>query len=163
MRSTRQGVFDVVLGFRSELFIALLLAVFSAAGSVVSAQTGKPDEPVYTNYRGVKIGATQAESRKALGQPQEGTDAQDTYVFNEKEYASIYFDAERKVKAISIDYLGDETKPPTAIQVVGSAADTKPDGSTFKMVRYPKAGYWVSYNRTAGQSPLISVTMQKMQ
>lgn len=163
MRSTRLRSIDVVLGFRSGLFSILLLMVFSAAGSVAFAQGGKPDEPVYTNYRGVHIGSTQAESRKALGDPQEGTDAQDTYVFNEKEYASIYFDADRKVKAISIDYVGDDNKPPTAIQVVGGAAETKPDGSLFKMVRYPKAGYWVSYNRTAGQSPLISVTMQKMQ
>jgi len=27
-------------------------------------------------------------------------------------------------------------------------------------VRYPKAGYWVSYNRTAGNSPMITITMQ---
>lgn len=163
MRSTRLRIIDVVLGFRSGFFSILLLAVFFTAGSAAFAQGGKPEEPVYTNYRGVHIGSTQAESRKALGEPQEGSDAQDTYDFNGKEYASIYFDAEHKVKAISIDYVGEDNKPPTALQVVGSAAESKPDGSSFKMVKYPKVGYWVSYNRTAGQSPLISVTIQKMQ
>jgi hypothetical protein len=29
-------------------------------------------------------------------------------------------------------------------------------------VRYPKEGYWVSYSRTAGDTPIISITIQKM-
>jgi hypothetical protein len=30
------------------------------------------------------------------------------------------------------------------------------------MVRFPKAGYWISYNRTGGNSPMTSVTLQKI-
>ena len=30
-----------------------------------------------------------------------------------------------------------------------------------KMVTYTEAGYWVSYSRTAGDSPLVIITMQK--
>jgi len=30
-------------------------------------------------------------------------------------------------------------------------------------VRFTKAGYWLSYNRTGGASPLTTVTLQKIQ
>jgi len=28
--------------------------------------------------------------------------------------------------------------------------------------RYPEAGYWVSYNRIAGDKPIVTITVQKM-
>ena len=31
----------------------------------------------------------------------------------------------------------------------------------YKMVSYPKAGYWVAYSRTAGDEPLTIITMQR--
>jgi len=31
-----------------------------------------------------------------------------------------------------------------------------------KMIRFPKAGYWLSYSRTAGNSPLITITIKKI-
>jgi hypothetical protein len=34
-------------------------------------------------------------------------------------------------------------------QVVGTEIETKADGSMFKLVRYPQAGYCVSTNSTA--------------
>jgi hypothetical protein len=46
--------------------------------------------------------------------------------------------------------------------VFGSDFETKPDGSKYKLVRYPKAGYWVSYSKTAGDTPIITVTIQKL-
>ena len=52
---------------------------------------------------------------------------------------------------------------PSPKDVLGTDADKKPDGSLYKLVRYPKAGYWVSYSRTAGDSPTITVTMQKIE
>jgi hypothetical protein len=32
----------------------------------------------------------------------------------------------------------------------------------YELKRYPSAGYWVAYSRTAGKNPIITVTMQKM-
>ena len=29
-------------------------------------------------------------------------------------------------------------------------------------MRFPKAGYWVSYMRTAGDAPMTIITMQKI-
>jgi hypothetical protein len=30
------------------------------------------------------------------------------------------------------------------------------------MVKYPKAGYWISYLKTGGDQPLVMITVQKM-
>jgi hypothetical protein len=51
---------------------------------------------------------------------------------------------------------------PTAKGVFGAEVEPKADGSIYRMVRYPKAGYWLSYNRTSGSSPLTTVTLQKL-
>jgi hypothetical protein len=164
MRGIRLGLFDGVLRFRAAGFGILLSVIMVVPAVPAVGQAGKgADEPVYTSYRGVQIGSTQAESRKALGDPKDKADGQDFYLFGDNEMATIFFDANKKVNAISIDFLSGATNPPAPMQVVGSAADSKPDGSAYKLVRYPKAGYWVCYNKTAGQSPTISVTMQKMQ
>ena len=64
---------------------------------------------------------------------------------------------------VSVDFLSGATGVPVAKAVIGSDIEAKPDGSMYKMVRYPKAGYWVSFSRTAGDSPLTSVTIQKIE
>jgi hypothetical protein len=46
--------------------------------------------------------------------------------------------------------------------VLGVALDAKADGSMYQLNRYPDAGYWVSYNRTAGAKPIVTITIQKM-
>ena len=43
-----------------------------------------------------------------------------------------------------------------------AAQEPKPDGSIFKMIRYQDAGYWVSYNRQAGEKAVVIVMIQKM-
>jgi len=42
----------------------------------------------------------------------------------------------------------------TPKQIFSGEIEVKPDGSMYKMVRYPKAGCWLSYNRTAALSHL---------
>ena len=34
-------------------------------------------------------------------------------------------------------------------------------GSAYKMVEYKRAGCWVSYSRTAGDAPIVTVSMKK--
>ena len=36
------------------------------------------------------------------------------------------------------------------------------DGTVFKMERYPKAGYWISYTRTSGSDAMVNIAIQKM-
>ena len=149
---------------------ALLVAIgFMIAAGVVSAQTarkpaGTEEGSVFHEYRGVQLGWLADDVRKKLGNPAAKSDEQDYYLFNnEKERAQIYYDkATRQVTAISVDFISGASEVITPQQVFGGDVDAKSDGSQSKLVRYPKAGCWVSYSRTAGDSPIVSVTIQKL-
>ena len=147
------------------LFVSacLCLSIFSTAVVAQKSGAGKDDAPCFSEYKGVQIGMAIDEARKKLGVPKEKADELDIYSFGDKETAQVYYDkSTQKITAISVDYLG-ATEAPECKKVTGTEADARADGSRFKLVRYPKYGYWVSYNRTAGASPIITVTMQKIQ
>ena len=126
-----------------------------------ASNTAPANIPVFTDYRGVKIGMTAEEVRAKLDRLKKGDD-QDFLVFSERESAQIYYDDARKVTAISIDYFGDNSDAPSPDVVLGAMLEAKADGSMYQLNRYPDAGYWVSYNRTAGDKPIVTITMQKM-
>jgi len=109
----------------------------------------------------VKIGWVADEVRKKLGSPANKGDEQDFYMFGEKETCQVLYD-KGQVTAISVDFMNGAKEIITPQQVFGADFDAKPDGSKYKLVRYPKAGYWVSYSRTAGETPIITVTIQKL-
>jgi hypothetical protein len=132
-----------------------------AHASAVNQPKGE-DEPLFNEYKGVRIGMLTEEARQKLGTPQDKSDDQDFFVFNEKESAQVFYDKAHKTYAISINYLGAGNSTPLPKAVLGAELEAKPDGSMYKMVRYPKAGYWVSYSRTAGNDPLITVTVQRI-
>jgi hypothetical protein len=161
----------------SMLALVLILA-FSIANGQTSSSPSMQEEvataidksgsdsatanvPAFTDYRGVKIGMTAEEVRAKLEGLKKG-ERQDFLVFSERESAQIYYDDQGKVIAISIDYFGDNSNPPFTDAVLGAALKPKPDGSMYQLNRYPDAGYWVSYNRTAGEKPIVTITMQKM-
>src|ERR1041384_1466564 len=131
--------------------------------TVVSSSASKApaNAPVYSDYRGVSIGMTADEVRSKLNGIKKGN-GQDFLISSEFESAQIYYDDKKQVSAISIDYIGDITKAPTPETVLGAALEAKADGSMYKLNRYPEAGYWVSYNRTAGDKPIVTITIQKM-
>ena len=148
---------------------ALLVAIsFLIAAGVVSAQTarkpaGADEEPVFHDYRGIKLGSLTDDVRKKLGNPANKSDDQDYFIFNDNERAQIFYDkATRQVTAISVDFTTGAREILSPKQVFGGEVEAKPDGSQSKLVRYPKAGCWVSYSRTAGDNPIITVTIQKM-
>ncbi|HYJ46901.1 MAG TPA: hypothetical protein VEV81_09830 [Pyrinomonadaceae bacterium] len=144
-------------------FMALILCGLGAP--VARAQNGgsdrKADKPFYVEYKGVHIGMSTEEARKKLGDPKDKGDAQDFYMFSEKETAQVFYD-KGKVMAVSVNYLGDKSAPVPKL-VFGTDVEAKPDGGIFKLIRYPEAGYFVSYNRTGGDDPLVTVTMQRIQ
>ena len=163
---------------RSFLLPALVLIL---AASIANAQTGSSpasqeevakvtnpsanitataNVPVFTDYRGVRIGMTTEEVRTKLDRLKKG-DGQDFLFFSEQESAQIYYDTTGKVIAISIDYF-DNSDAPSPDAVLGVELQPKPNGSMYQLNRYPEAGYWVSYNRTAGDKPIVTITMQKM-
>jgi len=165
------GMYHVSLQFfpaRQTTFRLLWLGAISlVAMGAVSAQPqrGKAqaeDKPLFADFRGVNIGMPADEVRKKLGGPRDKGDDLDLYVFNDTQAVQVYYDKAKTVSAISIDFMTGATGIPSPKDVVGSDPDARPDGSSYKMVRYPKAGYWVSYSKTAGDSPTITITMQKI-
>jgi hypothetical protein len=150
---------------------ACLLVVCGSAGSVsaqvrkgVTATPANPDEasPAFNEYRGIQLGMVSDEVRKKLGDPRDKGEEQDFWIFNEEEMAQVVYDKTHKVITISADFT-NANKAITAKQVFGADIEAKADGSVYKMVRYPKAGYWLSYNRTGGSTPLTTITLQRIQ
>jgi hypothetical protein len=143
--------------------MALCFVTSAAAQTRKAAGPAVEEEPVFHEYRGVQIGWLADDVRKKLGNPADKGDEQDFYVFGDKETAQVLYDkTTRKVTTISVDFMSGATGVITPQQVFGADVDTKADGSKYKLVRYQKAGYWVSYSRTAGDTPIITVTMQKL-
>lgn len=132
----------------------------ATASNPPATKTAAANVPVFADYRGVKIGMMAAEVRGKLDGLQKGEN-QDFLVLSDRESAQIYYDKTGKVTAISIDYF-DASNAPSPDAVLGTALQAKDDGSMYQLNRYPEAGYWVSYNRTAGDKPIITITMQKM-
>jgi len=132
------------------------------ANAPAAKAEGAGKQPAFQEYKGVRLGMTAEEARKKLGTPTDKSDAQDFYVVSEKESIQVMYDGAKKVSALALIYMNAGDKAPTPKAVMGDELEARPDGSLYKLVRYPKAGYWVSYSRTAGNSPVVSVTMQKM-
>jgi hypothetical protein len=159
------------LKFRHDFFVLICLIgmVLFLANSAngqgtrrTAAHASDEDSPLFHEYRGIQLGMTAEEVRKKLGAPKEKGDEQDFFIFNETETAQIVYDKTQKVITISADFMNPNSVVITPKQVFGAEIEPKPDGSIYRMVRYPKAGYWLSYNRTAGAVPLITVTLQKL-
>jgi len=155
----------------SPTVLVLLTAIMfqaSIAFGVVQTQktravTGVDDAPLFLEYRSVRIGMTTDEVRKKLNDPSDKSAEQDLFVFSDNESAQVFYDKSGKVFAISVNFLNGAPDMPTAKSVFGSDIPAKPDGSMYKMVRYPKAGCWVSFSRTSGDAPLTTVTLQKIE
>jgi len=116
--------------------------------------------PLYREYRGVTLGMGAADVRARLGRPEEKSDEMDFFVFSGRERARVYYQ-DGKATAVIATYLGRDAAAPTPEAVLGTDIEARPDGSMYRMTPYPEAGYWVAYSRTAGDSPMVMITMQK--
>ncbi len=151
---------------RLILFSAILLLIFFVSSQAQGHRRSgaeKEDKPLFQEYRGIQIGMAAEAVRKKLGTPADKSDEQDFFTLNDNESAQIFYDKAHMVMAISANYLNGANEVPTPKALFGSDLTAKPDGSVYKMVRYPKAGYWLAYSKTSGDSPLISVTIQKIE
>lgn len=148
------------------LVVCLLTAGLSSAFAQTQKSrggSGDDDSPLFQEYRAVRLGMTTDEVRKKLNNLSDKSDEQDFFVFSDNENAQVFYDKSKKVFAISVNFMNGATEIPTPKSIFGSEVPAKPDGSCYKLVRYPKAGYWVSFSRTAGDSPLTTVTLQKIE
>ena len=158
---------------KPKYIIPLLLSVFliqlisgsisdltATAASAAPAPT-PPDKTIFSTYKGVGLGMKADEARKLLGSPKDKSETQDFYVLSDNETVQVFYEG-NAVTAISIDFAGDLKNAPSSREVLGEEVPAKPDGGVYKLVRYPKAGYWVSYSRTGGSNPIVSITIQKI-
>jgi outer membrane protein assembly factor BamE (lipoprotein component of BamABCDE complex) len=150
--------------------ISALVVIFASGSLATNARAQKTQanahvegiqQPLYSDYKSVRLGMTPEEVRARLGKPMQTDADQDYYVISENETVQLGYDRAHKVNAISIDYLGGIGAPDYKA-VVGPNVEVKPDGSLYQMVLYDKLGFWVSYHRSAGNVPVVTVTIQKM-
>lgn len=155
--------------FFAGLIVPIVFAVLGMGWSaeVVEAQkalsqnaTTTTQQPIYSEYRGIRLGMTATEVRAKFGEPNLKGDDQDFYVFSETETTQFVYDAQHKIKAISVDYMGGIGAPDPKT-VVGGDLQVSPAG-LYKMVRYDNLGYWVSFNRTTNSVVVVTITIQRI-
>lgn len=145
--------------------ILLLLALSRIATGQSEPQGAKTlkagaqiQQPLYREYRGVRLGMTATEVRAKLGEPAMKSDEQDFYVISPNETAQIAY-AAQKVVTISTDYTGGVAAPDYRTVVGEGMLLQRPDGTVFKMVMYDAERFWVTYSKSATTSPIITITI----
>ena len=149
-----------LLGALLLLFLGIVAKGQSATQPTTAKAHALVQQPLYKEYRGVRLGMTAAETRAKLGEPALKSDEQDFYVLSANETVQIAYIAQ-KVVTISTDYLGGVGAPDYK-SVVGEGLLEKPDGSLFRMVMYNSERFWVTYNKSASAVPLVTITIGTM-
>ena len=118
--------------------------------------------PAMTEFRKAGIGTTVDDLKAAWGKPEVEDKTGFIFQFSEKEMAQVALDAGGKVDTIAVTFQ-DGTGAPKAEDVFGPSEkiERKPDGGVFHMVRYPEAGYWVSYF-SQGEGKAVIITYKKI-
>ena len=145
------------------IFMALAPVALRAQRPKDALDSEGDNRPAFSDFKGVSIGTHADEARKKLGSPRDKSAEQDFYMFGDNQAVQVFYDKAGAVNAISIDFMSGAREIPSCKDVLGAEAEKKPDGSVYQLIRYPKAGYWVSYSRTAGSEATVTITMQKIQ
>ena len=156
----------------SELIFFLIgvLLLFLLIGIVANGQsepTGKRtakahaqvEQPLYREYRGVRLNMTAADVRAKLGEPSLKSDEQDFFVISANETTQIEYNAAHKVMTISTDYAGGVGAPDYTSVVGEGLLVQRPDGSVFRMVMYDSERFWVSYNKSVSTVAVVTITI----
>jgi hypothetical protein len=164
MRNILRWVLSVLMAILALALAGLFVSGYGQtqkARAVKSAATPAVQQPLFTDYKGVKLGMSAKEVRAKLGDPVLKDDAMDYFIFADGVTAQFVYDTTHAVRTISVDYAGG-TGAPEYRAVVGTELETRPDGSAYKIVRYESLGFWVSYNRSAGPVITVTITIQKL-
>jgi hypothetical protein len=129
-----------------------------APGAITARVQAQAQQPLYREYRGVRLGMTATEVRAKLGEPVMKSDEQDFFVISVNETAQIVYSAQ-KVITISTDYASGIGAPDYRSAVGEGMLLTRPDGSLFKMAMYDAERFWVTYNKSATSVPMVTITI----
>ena len=171
----RQLPFALALGL--TLTASIALAQTDKTPDATASVTVKPEAPkvVQTapvksaavtpfihSVRDVELGMAVDEARKKLGRP-EVEDATGMYfTLSGGDAVQIGLDDDKKVRTAALIYGAGSKSAPTLKDIFGNDVDNV-EGDTYKIVRYPDAGYWVSYSRSNSKDkPIVVVTMRKL-
>jgi len=152
------------------VFFVIGMLLLLALARIVTGQTeaqgvratngqAQVQQPLYREYRSVRLGMTAAEVRAKLGEPTLKSDEQDFFVISANETAQIAYNAAQKVVTISTDYAGGVGAPDYRSVVGEGLLLQRPDGSVFRMVMYDAERFWVSYNKSATTAPIVTITI----
>jgi|GraSoiStandDraft_46_1057282.scaffolds.fasta_scaffold324029_2 hypothetical protein len=163
-----------------RVILITLLALFAPAlfaqtdnsteSTVSSPETSNKQKPAIvapavSDLRGISIGMAADEVRNKLGKPDTGDDAGMYYTFDNGESMQLALDPNKKVSMIAEMYSGKDAKAPELQEIFGSDNSVQPtaEGKVYKMIRYPDAGFWITYSRLNLQAgPLTTITIKKM-
>jgi hypothetical protein len=145
----------------SGLMLVTALAMTASGGQ----STGTPaasTESLFKEFKGARLGMPSSEVRRLLGKPEEKDAAQEFYVLSEVRRIRVYYDSEGQVSALVASFIGKDSGAPSPEAILGEpiapGANGAANGSSFR----PEDGYRVSYSRTADESPMVFITIQKL-
>ena len=157
MRNVMRKIFQLAAATLVVMSIAVVINGQKARATATALTTAA--QPLFSEYKGIRLGMTADEVRTKLGNPKVKGDDQDYFIISDNESAQFAYDAAHRVVTISIDYIG--AGAPDYHNVVGSSIDQLLDGSLYKLVRYEAQGFWVSYLRAATNGT-VTITIQKI-
>lgn len=132
------------------------------SGQEKVAVTDPATEPAFKDYKGVRIGMSADEVAEKLGEPAVKDENEGVFLISDFEMVQVLYDKAGGVSALSITYSAEHPNAPNALAVLGEDATADADGRIYKLIRFPELGYWVAYSRSAGEAPVVSVTINKM-
>ena len=124
------------------------------------------DGPFVSDLKGVNVGMTKKEVEGVLGRARVSDDAGLYYSFSDTQSAQIGLDNEGKVRTIALIYSEGDKQAMSYTDVFGPGTPPTPDanGNVYKMMRYPSAGFWISYSLTnTADSPMTVITMRRIE
>lgn len=163
MDKSRISITELIFLLIGILLLLALARIATGQSIAPGARTPKANaqvqQPLYREYRGVRLGMTATDVRAKLGEPALKSDEQDFFVVSANETAQIAYNTAQKVITISTDYTNGVAAPEFKNVVGEGALLVRPDGSLFRMVMYDSERFWVSYSKTATTAPIVTITI----
>ena len=152
------------------IFLLIGILLLLALARIATGQSETPgarslksqaqvQQPLYREFRGVRLGMTAAEVRAKLGEPAMKSDEQDFFVISTNETAQVAYNAAQKVITISTDYAGGVGAPDYRTVVGEGMLLQRPDGTVFKMVMNDTERFWVTYSKSATTPSIVTITI----